>query len=165
MRSKCYKSDVGIVGEQIDALLQRILELVQLLIIHASVDDEEEYRRCRGPMWQLILQSSVLRYQLRGQIILRYSVRVVWREVVPCQTEGHVHSFDVKSTWHHGLRIAPQFEFLHRIGSYCTAGMELLMFFSGEYRQLMGTTMRVASSLDEGHMFHAMRTPSLSSAA
>ena len=39
------------------------------------------------------------------------------------------------------------------------------MGFKGVYKAPMGTTMRVASSLDEGQTFQDRRTPSLSSCA
>ena len=100
---------------------------------------------------------------------------------------GHVHSFVRKSicargarpesarggadsvlprrerAWQYGFRMAPQL--LQRIGSYCRGGGAPSIFLNGVYRQPIGTTMRVASSRDDGHTCQASRAPSRSSPA
>ena len=65
--------------------------------------------------------------------------------------------------WQYGFRMAPQL--LQRIGSYCRGGGAPSIFLNGVYRQPIGTTMRVASSRDDGHTCQASRAPSRSSPA
>ena len=62
----------------------------------------------------------------------------------------------------HKLSRAPQP--LQRIGSY-TKGGGFPIGFRGVYNAPIGTTIRVASSRDEGQTFQDRRTPSLSSCA
>lgn len=63
----------------------------------------------------------------------------------------------VTITHQYGLRTARQGG-LQVTGSYNTGGRSSLCF-SGVYKAEIGTTVRVASSLDEGQTFHDSLTP------
>ena len=58
--------------------------------------------------------------------------------------------------------MARQFGRVHATGSYMIGGRSGLSL-RGVYKQLSGTTMRVASSRLDGHTFQLNLTPSLSS--
>ena len=72
------------------------------------------------------------------------------------------HNFALKSTWHIGFKMALQLALAQRTGSYWIGGRSGLSF-RGVYKTPKGTTIRVASSLDEGQTFQDNRMPSRSS--
>jgi len=61
-----------------------------------------------------------------------------------------------------GFKMARQFGRVQATGSYTIGGRSGLSL-RGVYKQLSGTTMRVASSRLDGHTFQLNLTPSLSS--
>ncbi len=76
-----------------------------------------------------------------------------------CKTN---ESFFFSLTWHIGLSTALQDCLAQCTGSYCMGGRSGLSL-SGVYSAPSGTTIRVASSLEEGHTFQDSLTPSRSS--
>ena len=72
------------------------------------------------------------------------------------------HNFALKSTWHIGFKIALQLALAQRTGSYWIGGRSGLSL-RGVYKTPKGTTIRVASSLDDGQTFQDNRMPSRSS--
>merc|ERR550519_936568 len=74
------------------------------------------------------------------------------------------HNFARKSTWHIGLRTALQVCLAQVTGSYWIGGKSGRSL-RGVYSAARGTTILVASSLDDGHTFQERRIPSRSSLA
>eukprot|EP00967_Tisochrysis_lutea_P035989 scaffold43248_cov31-Tisochrysis_lutea.AAC.1 len=72
--------------EQLQHLLERVLKRLELLLLHARVDDPHEDGRASGGPWQCILDGGILRDELGREIIFR-NIVVVRRKVVPLETE------------------------------------------------------------------------------
>ena len=68
-------------------LLQRVFELIELILRDARVDQEQESRGALRRGGQLILHSCELRNQLCRQVRLADVFSVVRREVVPVDAE------------------------------------------------------------------------------
>mmetsp|Transcript_22641 Transcript_22641/g.70877 ORF Transcript_22641/g.70877 Transcript_22641/m.70877 type:complete len:374 (+) Transcript_22641:1469-2590(+) len=78
----------GVLGQQVQRLLDRVLQLVELRVRQAGVEDEDEDRRRDGAsLLELVLDRGELRNELGRQICLRDVLSVVGREVVPAQAE------------------------------------------------------------------------------
>ena len=82
------ETDEGVVGEEVDGLLEAVGQLGQLLGHGARVDAEQKGRRTRrGDAGQLVLARGVLRDELGGEVGLADVLAVVGGEVIPRQAE------------------------------------------------------------------------------
>lgn len=82
------KSDEGVLRQQVQRLLQRVAEAVELLFVHAGVHHKEEHGRTTCLRLELILDSRVLGDELSGEIHLGDILSVVRGEVVSAHAEG-----------------------------------------------------------------------------
>ena len=80
--------------------------------------------------------------------------------------KGQVQSFERKSTWHPRVQYCPAVGVLapYRIVLHGGECVLWVLDFNGVNKHPTGTTIRVASSREDGHIFQEKRTPSLSSA-
>ena len=82
------ESHQRLLRQQVEALLQRVLELVELVVVDAYVDDEDESGRAdAGSGLELVLYGGVLGDELGGEVRLRDVGSVVRGEVVPLKAE------------------------------------------------------------------------------
>mmetsp|Transcript_26624 Transcript_26624/g.55553 ORF Transcript_26624/g.55553 Transcript_26624/m.55553 type:complete len:474 (-) Transcript_26624:93-1514(-) len=78
----------GVLRQQVERLLQRVLKLVELVVVDAYVDDEDEGGGGGlGGRLELVLHGGVLGDELGGEVSLAYVLGVVGREVVSLQAE------------------------------------------------------------------------------
>ena len=78
----------GVLRQQVERLLQRVLELVELVVVDAYIDDEDEGGGAgSGGRLELVLHGGVLGDELGGEVSLAYVLGVVGREVVSLQAE------------------------------------------------------------------------------
>ena len=88
VRTERDEADQGGLGDEVQGLLQRILELLHFLLVDARVNDEQEEGRTRR--WrrlEFVLDGGELGAQLRWQVRFPDILRIVRREVVPGQAE------------------------------------------------------------------------------
>ena len=82
------ETDEGVVGEEVDGLLEAVGQLGQLLGHGARVDAEQEGRRSgRRDAGKLVLARGVLRDELGGEVGLADVLAVVRGEVIPREAE------------------------------------------------------------------------------
>ena len=94
--SKRNQSNEGVVRHEVETLLQRVLELVEILVLHARVDYKQKDGLASFFIRELVLERSVGRYEFGRKVLLAYAVRVVGRKVVSRETEGARPQFAVK---------------------------------------------------------------------
>ena len=87
VRAKGNESYQRIVGHEIKRLLQRVFELIEILVLDTGVNDEEEDGLSGLLVRQLVLERRVCRDELSRQVLLRDAIGVVRWEVVARQTE------------------------------------------------------------------------------
>jgi len=96
----CDESDHGILGDEVDALLEGVLELDQLLRSDCRVNDKHENGSCVLRLvlgrWQHILESGIVLHELEGQGGLGDVVGIVLGEVVGRQTDGALPRFELE---------------------------------------------------------------------
>jgi len=116
----------------------------------------------------LLLQRSIWIHVLHSTKLLPKNYHSSqYRHLASVDTVSTLHSM---YRWHkkclnshqNGFKMARQFERVQATGSYIIGGRSGRSL-RGVYKQLSGTTMRVASSRLEGQTFQLNRTPSLSS--
>ena len=72
----------AVLGQDVERLLKTVTEMTQLVLVHASVHDEEEDGGTHGEGLKLILQRGELGDQLGGKVSLGDVLGIVGREVV-----------------------------------------------------------------------------------
>jgi hypothetical protein len=96
-RAEADHAHVGVFGDEVHDLLEGILQFVQVFLVQASVDDEEENgRACRGHALEVVLDRGEVGDELGGEIRFGNVLRVVCGELVSAGTEGTDPDFGVK---------------------------------------------------------------------
>jgi len=120
--------------------------------------DNSDYAKTPG-----INNNTKLPYQCLQSKYLSNVNRQQNSTILAVNTHSHTNHIKMNIISHqNGFKMARQFGRVQATGSYIIGGRSGRSF-RGVYKQLRGTTMRVASSRLDGHTFQLNLTPSLSS--